>query len=521
MNRKTRRGGLRRMLAGILAAAMLLSLLCGCAKKPETGVNKTGRNDAPAAISGFASGEDVLLHALSAIRDFDPDRLAACYAFDLLTDRVRFDSLYGPLHLDYDCLAIEWNWLPEDTDFGRTWNRYHQLTRAWIDAAVPFFAAANGCFADRLRNPYAREYLRIQGWDRKTESAPEAEAFLAALRSEETARVLGTIRLTGPVFDAVEAKRAQYSEETLALRAALACADRLVEYAAPVNVDGFDCLFSVTAAQIDGRWYLNRLGGLVSSSFGNQIGGFCASYLSEDALPQGEPPALPAAEPGRTAPQPIRSGGGFDSPEAAAQAYARALQNLDLQAALKSYAVDLFVGENLEVYICTVLEPDKTPIGGGTALEQSAKAVFEKNCLNHFLRCYLTVLGGMSGDFGRTSWTNGLEGLDRTGNRIRSSGAEDPQRIAAALHNRLNDAQTRDALRNMTILETKTDRNEWLEQFRVRYGVSDYAATRMTVQIGGQSYILHVESVCTDGKWYNVPALTPYVEQTSLPVLFN
>ena len=470
-----------------------------------TGTPPESNADAPAAEGrmegpGFASGEDALLYALSAIRSCDLEALVSCYAVETVLERFNFEDYYA-----YNpFLMYDDNFWPADGGFGTAMNRYTREAMVLCNAALPFIGAVNGCFADGL-NPGVRG---LQTYYTDTANGGvDLDEYLAALKGGEAERVFGTLRVTGGVFNVTEAYLAQTMEdggqeryEFLLSRfefyAKAYGADQWVSFGIPVNVGDLDCFFGVTALNYGNRWYLLKVG----SDYGEGIGGFALSLPGAETADGLPAPALPeVSSAGRLAARRYE-GPGFSSPEEAAKAYLEAVVALDPDAAVACYAVDRLADGDLLAY--RIRDLSENPMGGGTFLASAARITLAASCATQLGRNYLCILDMVTYDEQEKHWYETIDGGDSTS--IITNNTKKYPYAWAQLHDLLNNHVIRVKLsqENLESIKLETTRDDGTMMRAAKLGASDFAI----VALPGNDLTLDVYTVSFDGRWYVFPS---------------
>lgn len=475
-----------------------------------TGTAQQSNADVPAAEGrlegpGFASGEDALLYALSAIRNCDLEALVSCYAVETVLERFNFEDYYAynSFYTYHD------NLWPADGGFGTAMNRYTLEARVLLDAALPFIGAVNGCFADGL-NPGVRGLGLKTYYTDTANGGVNLDEYFAALKGGEAERVLGTLRVTGGVFNVTEAYLAQAMEdggqeryENLLSRFELSAkaygADQRVSFGIPVNVDGLDCYFSVTALNYGDRWYLLSVG----NSFADNIGGFGLSNPGTETADGLPAPALPDVSSAGTLAARRYEGPGFSSPEEAAKAYLEAVVALDPDAAVACYAVDRLADGDLLAFRRTSNFSENL-MGGGTFLASAARITLAASCATQLGRNYLCILDMVTYDEQEKHWYETIDGGEITS--INTNKVKYPY-ARAQLHDLLNNHVIRVKLKlsqeNLESIKLETTRDDGTMERAAKLGASDFAI--VTLPGNDLTLDVYVYTACFDGRWYVFP----------------
>lgn len=459
---------------------------------------KDGRMEGP----GFASGEDALLYALSAIRSCDLEALVSYYSIETFLERFDFEDyyVYDAFHM---YLTSFW---PADGGFGTEMNRYAREAEVLRNAALPFIGAVNGCFADGLEKGWEHYTDLIITSNNKQYGEVDYDAYLAALKGGEAERVFGTLRVTGGVFNVTEAYLAQVKERSgqewyerylsqFELYAKAYGADQWVSFGIPVNVGGLDCYFGVTALNYGKRWYLQRVG----SSLETAIGGFSLSLPGAETAEGLPAPALPDVSSAGTLAARRYEGPGFSSPEEAAKAYVEAIIALDPDAAVACYAVDRLVDGDLLADRTTRLS--ENPMGGGTFLASAARIALAEDCAAQLGRNYLCLLDMVTYDEQGKHWYETIDGVEPP--YINTNRTEKYPYARAQLYDLLSNRVIRVKLSqaDFTSMSLETTRNDGTRERAAKLGASDFAMVTLT----RNGLTIYVHTVCFDGRWYVFP----------------
>ena len=486
-------------------------------ERPPAAPAESGTSDDPAPDDrriegpGFDSGEEALLAALDAIRRCDVNALLACYAVESFTENYRFDRYYALS--DYNPTDLTAVYLPEGTAFADEFNYLQRRNQVCRNAALPFMAAANDCFARGLIPDIPNDFtffFRLRGQNQKESLQISGQDYLRSLQAGTPQQVLSGLQATGDLFELAtppsDVDAPDFWErrtENLRRRAEACGADEVGEYGVSVSVDGCDCFFTVTAACFGGSWYLLKLGSSyadITSSY--TAGCFSVQLLGHTLVPGGEAPSVQAPETvdsGRFRVQ----GAGFDTSAAAALAYTEALRSLDFSAAATASFSDTQADENLPIYTTSGWELDNSPLLGGSSFgEPLGRACQAEKSAVTLLQNYLTTAARLQGENG--NYASALPGLHQFG-YVRTSVDADTR---GALQSYLSDPAIARTLEGMTVSgvdrvmdETTDDRMaKYLEWYRIEH----YAADVVTVQMNGKPWYIWVESVCRDGRWYHI-----------------